>query len=268
MASPAVQWRAAIARETPRGGPVLRGNAARRRGGLSDPARALDPPRYAARRAHDPPADPRPRRVRAARPPDGGDRRADPPSRLRPPALLRGARLPPGSHAHRPGTLLLHVLHVPRPADALPRGPFRPARGARQRRRPGAPPGAREDRRAARLRPDGVGGARLEHALDPLLPEARRDAPARVDPHPSRRRAAPPPRGRPRAMTSQGVTWAQGRDARNAETPERREDSALGWVRPVTGCCTLRSPGSACRPRLGSRDPPAHSGLSSRCCPP
>src|SRR5438552_2278540 len=128
-------------------------------------------------------------------------RRADPPSRLRPPALLRGARLPPGSHAHRPGTLLLHVLHVPRPADALPRGPFRPARGARQRRRPGAPPGAREDRRAARLRPDGVGGARLEHALDPLLPEARREAPARVDPHPSRRRAAPPPRGRPRAVS-------------------------------------------------------------------
>ena len=128
---------------------MLRGDAARRRGGLSDSGRALDPPRYAARRAHDPPADPRPRRVRAARPPDGGDRRADPPSRLRPTALLRGARLPPGSHAHRPGTLLLHVLHVPRPADALPRGPFRPARGARQRRRPGAPPGAREDRRAA-----------------------------------------------------------------------------------------------------------------------
>src|SRR5438552_17234903 len=120
---------------------------------------------------------------------------------------------------------------------------------------------------AVRLRPDGVGGARLEHTLDPLLPEARREAPARVDPHSSRRRAAPPPRGRPRAMTSQGVTWAQGRAARNAETPERREDSALGWVRPVTGCCTLRPPRSACRPRLGSRGPPAHSGRGSRCCP-
>src|SRR2546430_8124801 len=107
MASPAVQWRAAIARETPRGGAVLGGDAARRRGGLSDSGRALDPPRYAARRAHDPPADPRPRRVRAARPPDGGDRRADPPSRLRPTALLRGARLPPGAPAPRPCPLLL-----------------------------------------------------------------------------------------------------------------------------------------------------------------
>src|SRR5439155_244058 len=249
------------------GGEWLRGDAARRRGGLSDSGRALDPPRHAARRAHDPPADPRPRRVRAARPPGGGDRRADPPPRLRPAALLRGARLPAGPHAHRPGTLLLHVLHVPRPADALPRGPLRPAQGARQRRRSGAPPGAREDRHAARLRPDGVDGARLEHALDPLLPEARRDAPARVDPHPSRRRAAPPPRGRSRAIKSQGVRWAQGRDARNAETPERREDSALGWVRPVTGCCTLRSPRSACRPRLVSRGPRADSGLGSRGCP-
>src|SRR5439155_8757183 len=46
---------------------------------------------------------------------------------------------------------------------------------------------------AVRLRPDGVGGARLEHTLDPLLPEARREAPARVDPHSSRPRAAPPP---------------------------------------------------------------------------
>src|SRR5439155_19547157 len=34
----------------------------------------LDPPGRAARRFDDPPADPRPRRVRAARPPDGGDR--------------------------------------------------------------------------------------------------------------------------------------------------------------------------------------------------
>src|SRR2546430_8779118 len=197
MASPAVQWRAAIARETPRGGAVLGGDAARRRGGLSDSARALDPPRQAPRRAHDPPADPRPRRVRAARPSDGGDRRADPAARLRPAALLRDAHLPAGPHAHRPGALLLHLLDVRRPADALPRGPLRPPRGTRSRRGLGAAPSAREDRRAARLRPDGVGGARLEHALDPLLPEARRDAPARVDPHPPRRRAAPAPRAGP-----------------------------------------------------------------------
>src|SRR3989442_5525543 len=139
-----------------------------------DSGRALDPPRYAARRAHDPPADPRPRRVRAARPPDGGDRRADPPSRLRPTALLRGARLPAGPHAHRPGTLLLHVLHVPPPADALPRGPLRPAPGARQRRRPGAPPGAPEDRPAAPLRPDGADRAPIGHALHPRLPTGSR----------------------------------------------------------------------------------------------
>src|SRR2546428_13379861 len=34
-----------------------------------------------------------------------------------------------------------------------------------------------------------------------------------------------------------------------------------------TGCCTLRSPRSACRPLLVCRGPPAHWGLSSQRCP-
>src|SRR5438046_4009998 len=96
-----------------------------RRGGLSHFGRTLDPPRRAARRSDDPPADPRPRGVRAARSPDGGDSRADPPPRLRAATLLRDAHLPARPHPHRPGPLLLHLLHVPQPADALPRGSLR-----------------------------------------------------------------------------------------------------------------------------------------------
>src|SRR5712691_7742319 len=94
-------------------------------------------------------------------PPDGGDRRADPPPRLRAAALLRDTYLPARPHAHRLRALLLHVLDVPRPAHALPRGPLRPDRGARQRSGQGAASGAREGRGATRLRPHGVDGPRL-----------------------------------------------------------------------------------------------------------
>src|SRR5205823_1423640 len=106
--------------------------------------------------------------------------------------LLRDADLPARRAPHRLRALLLHVLDVPRASDALPGGSLRGPRGARPRGRPGAAPRARADRGAAALRQDGVGGPRLEHALDPLLREARGRAAEGVDPDAAHRRPAGP----------------------------------------------------------------------------
>src|SRR5207302_3796795 len=152
----------------------------------------VDPPRDAARRAGDRPADPRARRVRAPGPRDGGDHEPDPTPWIRAAPLLRDAHLPPGPHARRLRALLLHVLDLPRAPESLPGGPVRAPRGARTGRGPRAPRRAGARREAARLRADGMGGSRLEHALDQVLSEARREAPPAVDPDATDRRAAQP----------------------------------------------------------------------------
>jgi len=61
-------------------------------------------------------------------------------------------------------------------------------RGPGGRRRPRAATRAGADCGAARLRAHGMGGARLEHAVDPLLPPARRRLQKGVDPHAPHRR--------------------------------------------------------------------------------
>ena len=88
-----------------------------------------------------------------------------------------------GKRACRLRALLLHLLDVSGPPEPLPRGPVRSPRGARPRRGQGAAEGARQDRRGARLRPHGVGGARLEPPRHPLLQAPRRRPAQGVGPH-------------------------------------------------------------------------------------
>src|SRR5262249_8911289 len=106
--------------------------------------------------------------------------------------------------------LLLHVLDLRGPADALPRRSVRAAHRARARRRPGADARRRRHRCPPRLRAHGVGGARLEHAVDPLLPAARGAAEPRRDPDtPQWRAAAPPGRAHARRRTRIAPTAAR-----------------------------------------------------------
>src|SRR5262249_9474506 len=96
--------------------PASRGQAGSRRAG----ARSIDPPRDRARGRPHPETDPRARGIRAPGAPDGSHRQPDSPPRLRPAALLRRADLPPRPHRDRLRALLLHVLDLRRPPDALP----------------------------------------------------------------------------------------------------------------------------------------------------
>ncbi len=135
---------------------------------------------HPARRGDDPRADPRARGVRAPEPRGRSDARAHPRARVRPAALLRDAAVLRRPARRRLRALLLHVLDVPRAPHALPRGPVRDAGRARTRRGQGAAGRARADRRAARMRAHGVGGARLEHVGDRILRATRRARCART----------------------------------------------------------------------------------------
>src|SRR5207302_4904485 len=75
--------------------------------------------------------------------------------------------------------------------------PLRAARRPGGRRRPRAATRAGADCAAPRLWAHGVGGARMEHAVDPLLPPARRRPQKGMDPHAPHRRAIAPPRAGP-----------------------------------------------------------------------
>src|SRR5207249_11985869 len=71
--------------------------------------------------------------------------------------------------------------------------------------------------------------------LDPLLPEARRDAPARMDPHPARRRAAPPPRPRTISFWGRGPSRASCGPSPARSAPARIDqlDSEVATVEPA-----------------------------------
>src|SRR5438105_7105661 len=140
---------------------------------------------------------PRPRALRTARARVRHRPRRHPTPRLPPSPILRDADLPPRRPRRRPRALLLHVLDLPGAADPLPRRPLRTARGPGGRRRPRAATRAGADCAAPRLRAHGMGGARLEHAVDPLLSPARRRLQKGVDPHAPHRRATAPSRAGP-----------------------------------------------------------------------